>query len=240
MIVLTVPHSRCLASSPSGPVGGERTCDLVAEEFADALFADLRARPLEGVGIEIIKSHNNRHTELDDNRFLHPTTKKSIKVDSRLWRRLRMVLARVILADNLVLDIHSFPEREERTGRKIFDGKDVALLDNPPYQEVTIKLRDALERANLTVSIFPAKTGCNSILDVLTLHPIYTPVVLFELNEKYRQGPEVSRIASLVADFVIEWRGRSREPGPERGGERGPERGGERGPRYKFVTDIVL
>lgn len=49
-------------------------------------------------------------------------------------------------------------------------------------------------------SIVKAKIGNNSIMDILTLHPFYTPTILIEINENLtdKRIIEIAKIFSKI------------------------------------------
>lgn len=191
MIILTVPHSKCFNLNI-------RTCDTVAEQFANILLQQIKNL---GNDVVIIKSNNNRYI-LDDNRFA--TKLKTIKTDSYLWNKLRETIKEYFKIkkkydDIIVVDIHSFPNNTES-----FDSNDVVLLDNFPYQQIVKDLKDELIKKEIVVDILPAGTGQNAILDVLTLHPLYIPTILTEINEKYINSPnKLLSIAKIISEFLV-------------------------------------
>lgn len=197
--ILTVPHNLGIKNIP------DRSYDLSAYSFAEALYNYLKKvqdMKHNFETIEWISSNNNRFTDLDDNRFYHAKTHKSIKNDSSLWNQLRQSIQLIYEKNShpsiLILDVHSFPNDTLE-----FKQHDVILLDNLKYQKVVIDFALFLKKNNITCLILPAQTGQNSILDVLTLHPIYIPTILFELNEKIQVDSEKFLfIVHCVASFI--------------------------------------
>lgn len=198
-LVLTVPHSVALSSEPL-----LRTRDLVALDFAQILFHLLEAnkKVLRLENIFLIPSKNNR-LSLDDNRFQNSDTHLTIKGDSKLWTDLRQRIRTLTKKDQtwehiMIWDIHSFPNNTPS-----FHHRDLNLLDNIPYQETTISLLDLLQTHQIKSSILTAKTGSNSILDVFTLHPLYIPTLLIEINEKFlSRTDKLNELADLLIDFL--------------------------------------
>jgi len=179
MIILTVPHRVC--------IGGDHLCDYSAEPFADIFNKQLIENKFK---TKVVKSNQNRII-LDDNRFKNKEL--SIKNDSLLWKTLRNEIK---TNENIIIfDIHSYPKET-----KNFGDNDVVILDNLPYQTITKKLNTYLLKY-MTVDILTASTGHNSILDVFTLHPLYIPVVLLEINEKLNID-RLEKISTLLVNFL--------------------------------------
>jgi hypothetical protein len=184
MIILTVPHSH-----PSNIIKN-RSYDLLAEKFAKLLQEKKQE-------IFIIKSGQNRHDILDDNRY--SKNGYSIKKDSTLWNTLREKLN--CSKNNLVLDIHSFPNKSFNNCFQLNSDCEIVLLDYTPYQEITKKIFETLKKNNINSKITEGKIGSNSILDVLTLHPCYVPTVLIEVNESLSTN-RLNDIAKIISDII--------------------------------------
>jgi hypothetical protein len=180
-IILTVPHSVCVDNN-------NHTCDYSAESFADILKEKLIENKFD---TKIIKSEQNRLV-LDDNRFQNKY--KNIKKDSLLWKTLRNTIK--TNKNTIIFDIHSYPDHTEN-----FGNNDIVILDNTPYQTITTELMFYLSDNGITISIYSASTGHNSILDVFTLHPLYIPVILLEINEKLNKD-ELNKVAKLIINFI--------------------------------------
>lgn len=193
-VIITVPHSKGLMTN-------YRTYDLAAPNFAEILYKKLEENKtiLDLQNIKLIKSSNNRLTQLDDNRFMNYNTQLSIKNDSKLWNELRETVLEYIKQckfNILILDIHSFPDNTPSFGKN-----DVVLLDNVEYQSITIDLYNFIRNKNNNlVKVLPSLTGGNSILDVFTLHPIYIPTLLVEINEKYKD--DYDKLSLIADDFI--------------------------------------
>ena len=179
-IYITVPHNSCIK--------GIRLCDLVAEKFADIFYDKLND---DNIIVYIFKSNINRKI-LDANRFM--TNKLNIK-DSNLWQNIKDVFQ---YGDNILFDIHSFPDKYRE-----FHGKDIIILDNYPYQKFAIMLNEYLNKNNINSKILEASTGNNAILDIFSLHPLYTPTILLEVNEKYLNNDvKLNQIADILIKFI--------------------------------------
>jgi len=198
MIVLTVPHS-----FPMSEHYKKRNYDLVAKKFADILNFILKSKTNKI--ITQINSSQNRITDFDDNRFRHETTHQTITT-SPLWVELRKTISDYVEKNSykniIVLDIHSFPDNAEN-----FDNNDIVILDNKPYQPIVIDLMKDLNKTNITHKLLSANTGMNSIIDVLSLHPLYIPTVLIEINEKHiNDEKKLSEIANIISDFIKQYK----------------------------------
>ena len=199
-LILTIPHSVALSDEP--PL--VRTRDLVALDFGQVLFHLLQdnKKVLELENVFLLSSHRNRSV-LDDNRFRNSNTNLTIKGDSKLWKELRQKVQKVAREDQtwehiMIWDIHSFPNQTPS-----FSNRDLNLLDNVPYQKVTTFLLDQLRVNHITSSILTARTGSNSILDIFTLHPLYIPTLLIEINEKFlSRVDKLNQLADVLIDFL--------------------------------------
>lgn len=200
MIVLTVPHSEPISEKYNIPdYLINRNYDLAAKQFADILKPILESNTNKI--IKQINSSQNRHTDLDDNRYMHKKTRQTI-TESPLWVELRKTISDYVENNSykniIVLDIHSFPDNT-----KNFDNNDIVILDNEPYQPIVIDLIKHLDKTNLTHKLLAANTSMNSILGVLSLHPLYIPTVLIEINEKHLNDKnKLSEIANTISDFI--------------------------------------
>ena len=201
--ILTVPHSFPILQEPF-----ERTFDLAAHVFANIFFLKLKKEQKENkiFQADVVFSKQNRYTTLDDNRFKNVNTQKTIKNDSKLWQELRNLvlfhLKNNHLNNLIIFDIHSFPNKTED-----FQQKDIVLLDNFPYQKVTILLHKFLNENQFSCIILQAETGSNSILDVMTLHPIYIPTLLVEINEKFLKNEKtLNHIADSFIQFCLHYK----------------------------------
>ena len=190
MIVITVPHA-----IPSNIREG-RSYDLVAEQFANLLKANIP-------DATIIKSHQNRHDILDDNRYHSNKNSKNYMTikTSPLWEELRQKVKcneSVIVVDSHSFPKHSFIDTHLNAGKDY----DIVILDYKPYQDVTIKLIKHLQTNRVVCKITEGHIGSNSILDVLTLHPCYVPTILLEVNESLDTS-KMQIIAKIVSDFLL-------------------------------------
>lgn len=201
IIILTVPHSKCRKRINNiCNINVDRKnemCDLVAECFANKLKNKLE----KNFTVDIILSENNRADELDDNRFSYKKDDKIAKTikTSNLWIKLKERILFHIkkpfisYKDIIVLDIHSFP-------LKSFDGNDIALLDNYDYQEITKNMYNYL-KDKYKIKIYNSYIGNNSIIDVLTLHPLAIKAVLVEINESLSNN-KMDNICNDIYNFI--------------------------------------
>ncbi len=167
-----------------------RSNDLNAEPFA-MMLKTLKSE------IYVIKSNQNRY-ELDDNRYSN--NNKTIKKDSVLWNTLRNTLKNND-DTNIVLDIHSFPNNSFNNCFRLNNPCEIVLLDYSPYQELTKKIYNHLINNNVNSKITEAKIGSNSIIDILTLNPFYTPAVLIEVNENLTKE-RMMEIAKIISSII--------------------------------------
>lgn len=179
-IILTIPHSVCISNE-------YHLCDYSAEKFANIFNKDLQDIKLKTY---IIKSNQNRMI-LDDNRYSNKEL--TIKHDSLLWKTLRETIHDT---KTIIFDIHSFPSTT-----KDFGDYDVGILDIMPYQSIVKQLNTYLSNNNIKSNILQAAVGHNSILDVFTLHPLYIPVLLLEINEKLNEK-ELENISKIITSFL--------------------------------------
>lgn len=221
MIVITVPHSEPIREPIREQVREpirehfinnfsipkylqERNYDLAAEPFANILSSILKEQ-IPHKQIVQINSEQNRHTTLDDNRFRHQITKKTITT-SPLWEKLRQTIFEYAKTSDykniIILDVHSFPNMT-----KDFDENDVVILDNDPNQNIVIALIKFLNQKPISHKLLTARTGSNSILDVHTLNPLYIPTILIEINEKHLNNiNKLTEIATAITDFLKDYK----------------------------------
>lgn len=180
-VYITVTHNKC--------VRGIRVCDLVAEKFADIFYKKLVDNKITSY---IVKSDKSRLI-FDDNRF--STRNLNIK-DSKLWNDIKKIFK--YNKNNIIFDIHSFPHNTPGFGRR-----DIAILDIYPFQGITIILNGYMNKNNIGSEILYAAAGSNTILDIFTLHPLYTPTILLEVNEIYLNDEDkLNKIADILVEFI--------------------------------------
>lgn len=199
LIILTVPHKYCINEEEKKQIkeilegnktelnfniNDVRTCDRNAQIFGTIFYNKLLEK-LNFNNVKLILSGQNRD-EIDDNRYSSNDNKKNIK-STLLWNNLRQNIKLHIkngklLKSIIIFDIHSFP-REIYNNKK--ESNDLYIIDYKPFQKITEKiiiyLREKMPK--LKFDIKEGQIGINSILDILTLHPLYIPTILLEVCE---------------------------------------------------------
>ena len=227
MIILTTPHSECISKTI-------HTCDFLAPKAALTLQKIARSKNIETI---IIPSRQNR-SKLDDNRTRTDIT--SID-NSPLWKELRekfMEQYRKNKHDELIIiDVHSFPQG------KNFNDREIAILDNRVYEKEDIKdkyryqkivedLENYLSKEKVDVEIIQAMTGCNSIIDIFTLHPIYTKAMLIEFNEKL-DDVRLEIICGKIMSGILEFQNSGDSVGLIRSSDNNHNNTSSNGGKYK-------
>lgn len=210
-IILTVPH--CIPMDIlnlwSNGQRIERTNDTNALTMAESLSNKFNDNK---VATTIIKSEQNRYI-LDDNRYIG-IKNYTIKKDSYLWNKLRQTIKNILLYDKnkinyanitsrnicnvnyddiIIIDCHSFPTNSDFGKNKV-----VVILDYKPYQDITKKINYDLNNNNISCEILEGLIGKNSILDILTLHPMYIPTILLEVNEDLDKNT-----LNIISNYIV-------------------------------------
>ena len=98
----------------------------------------------------------------------------------------------------MIIDSHSFPDNTPG-----FGNYDLVILDFEPNQLIVTEFVNFMRNYNIKIKIITAQIGSNSILDVFTLNPLYIPVILLEINEKYaRDYKTLALFASVIIKFI--------------------------------------
>jgi len=188
-IIITVPHAYCIA----GVV--ERTCDRVANKFADILEREIgrsiqsiqsiqniqNIQNSSSISITKIVSEQSRYI-VDDNRL------EGVVFKTPLWDALIRELTKTDPSYTMLFDVHSFPaeqpqsllEHTQKDRHTSFDNSDIAILANlvsDRYNKQTVELQKYLGLHK----IYNAKTGYNAILDVSSVFGVSS--FLLEINE---------------------------------------------------------
>lgn len=176
-IWLTVPHARCPGGSPP-----QHLCDFSAPSGAQQLATALGGRALVFIG-DVSRDQcdlNRRRCRL--------TTRFRQSLTNRLQRE---------GPPSLLLDIHSFPDREGAYGPYEI----VLLLDagHGPSYELSRRLRTAMEQEVQNANVTEMEGATNDIQ--VEMHEYGVPAVLIELNEGMSSA-RIQQYMSVIARQV--------------------------------------